>query len=251
MNTLKIIKLVILLGCFLITAPGLAQEVAIQKLNEGKRYFWEARFDKAIEYLKEVTEMPNVSNRVLFDAYLHLGFVLTRNNATEQEITPAFERAVRANPRMQLDESVIPPDLSERFNEVRDRLVGCLYITSEHENVNIVAIKDGTVLYNKKTPTTICEVEDESYQLIFTEIGFEEQFYQLQLTAGITDTLSIKLAQNILIGRRGGGGKWKWLAGGGVLAGAAAVLYTTVLSKGEGGGDVSNVLPVPPVRPNQ
>ena len=195
--------------------------------------------------------MPGVSNRVLFDAYLHLGFVLTRNNATEQEITPAFERAVRANPRMELDESVIPPDLSERFNEVRDRMVGCLYISSEHANVNVVAIKNGTVLYNKKTPTTICEVADESYELIFTERGFEEQFYQLQLTAGITDTLSVKLDQSLLIGQSGGGGgKWKWLAGGGVLAGAAAVLYTTVISKSEGGGGSSNALPIPPPRPN-
>jgi len=123
MSTTKKLKLMIILGCFLITAPGLAQEEAMQKLNEGKKYFWEARFDQAIAYLIEVTEMPNVSNRVLFDAYLHLGFVLTRHNATE---------AVRANPRMELDETVIPPDLSERYNEVRNRLVGCLYITSEH-----------------------------------------------------------------------------------------------------------------------
>ncbi|MCH7754966.1 hypothetical protein IH970_07565 [candidate division KSB1 bacterium] len=248
MSTKKL-KLMIILGCFLITAPGLAQEEAIQKLNKGKRYFWEARFDQAIAYLKEVTEMPNVSNQVLFDAYLHLGFVLTRHHATEGEITSAFEEAVRANPRMELDETVIPPDLSERFNEVRNRLVGCLYVTSEHANVNIIAIKNGLVSYNKNTPTLICELVDESYQLIFTERGFEEQFYQLQLTAGTTDTLSVRLAQNILIGQSGGG-KWKWLAGGGIVAGAAAVLYTTVLNKSEG-GDGSNALPVPPVRPNR
>ena len=249
MSTTKKLKFMVILGCFLITAPGLAQEEAIQKLNKGKRYFWEARFDQAIAYLKEVTEMPNVSNRVLFDAYLHLGFVLTRHNATEGEITSAFEQAVRANPRMELDETVIPPDLSERFNEVRNRLVGCLYITSEHPKVNMIAIKNGRVLYNKNTPTLICELVDESYQLIFTERGFEEQLYQLHLTAGATDTLSVKLAQNILIGQSGGG-KWKWLAGGGIVAGAAAVLYTTVLNKGEG-GDGSNALPVPPVHPNR
>ncbi len=247
MNTKKF-KFVILLGCFLITAPGFTQDEAVQKLNAGKRYFWEARFEQAIAYLKEVTEMENVSDRVLFDAYLHLGFVLTRHNATEGEISSAFEHAVRANPKMELDDTVIPPDLSERFNEVREQLVGCLYITSDHENVNIVAVKNGRVLYNKNTPLLICELEDENYQLIFTESGFEEQLYLLQVTAGTTDTLSVKLAQNILIGQSGG--KWKWLAGGGVLAGAAAVLYTTVLNKG-GGGDGSDALPVPPVRPNR
>ena len=125
-----------------------------------------------------------------------------------------------------------------------------MYITSEHENVNIIAIKNGRVLYNKSTPTLICELEDESYQLIFTERGFEQKFYQMQVTAGTTDTLSVKLAQNILIKQSGGGGKWKWLAGGGVLAGAAAVLYTTVLNKDEG-NDSSNALPGPPVRPNR
>ena len=249
MNTSKKLKLVILLGCFLITAPGFTQDEAVRKLNEGKKFFWEARFDKAIAYLKEVTEMENVSDRVLFDAYLHLGFVLTRHNATEGEIASAFEQAVRANPRMELDETVIPPDLSERFNEVRERLVGCLYITSKHENVNIIAIKNGRVLYNKSTPTLICELEDESYQLIFTERGFEQKFYQMQVTAGTTDTLFVKLAQSILIGQSGGG-KWKWLAGGGVLAGAAAVLYTTVLNKGEG-SDGSNALPFPPDRPSR
>ena len=213
MNFQKL-KLVIFLGCFISAVPGTAQEDVVQKLNDGKRYFWEAKFDQAIEYLKAVTETPNVSKRVLFDAYLHLGFVLTRNDATEQEINGAFENAVRANPRMELDETVIPPDLSERFNEVRDRLVGCLYITTVHANLNIVGIKDGTVLYNRKTPTKICEVADETYELIFTERGYEEQFYQLQLTAGVTDTLSVELAQNVLIGQSPtGGGKWKWLAG--------------------------------------
>lgn len=250
MNTSKKLKFIILLGCFFITAPGLTQEdEAVHKLNEGKKFFWEARFDQAIAYLKEVTEMPNVSNRVLFDAYLHLGFVLTRHNAAEGEIASAFEQAVRANPRMELDETVIPPDLSERFNEVRDRLVGCLYVTSDHENVSIVAIKNGKVLYNKNTPSLICEVEDQTYQLIFTERGYEEQFYQMQVTAGVTDTVSVKLTRNMLIGQSGGG-KWKWLAGGGIVAGAAAVLYTTVLNKGESGGG-SNALPVPPVRPNR
>lgn len=249
MNTSKKLKFVILLACFLIIAPGFTQDKAVEKLNAGKRYFWEARFEQAIAYLTEVTEMDNVSNRILFDAYLHLGFVLTRNNATEGEISSAFEHAVRANPRMELDDTVIPPDLSERFNEVRNQLVGCLYLTSDHENVNIVAVKNGRVLYNKNTPILICELEDENYQLIFTERGFEEQFYQMQVIAGARDTLSVKLAQSILIGQSGGG-KWKWLAGGGVLAGAAAVLYTTVLNKGEG-GDGSDALPGPPDRPNR
>lgn len=248
MRLSKTLRFVVLLGCVLITDLGFTQDQAVQKLNEGKKYFWEARFEKAITYLKEVTEMENVSDKILFDAYLHLGFVLTRHNASEEEITAAFDNAIRANPKMELDETVIPPDLSERFNEVRDQLVGCLYVTSEHENVNIVAIKEGNVLYYKSTPTLICELVDENYQLIFTERGFAEQTHQLQLTAGVTDTLSIKLVRNILIGKSGGGGKWKWLAGGGIVAGAAAVLYTTVI---KGGGDSSNALPGPPDRPSR
>jgi len=45
MSTSKKLKFMIILGCFLIIASGLAQEEVIQKLNQGKKYFWEARFD--------------------------------------------------------------------------------------------------------------------------------------------------------------------------------------------------------------
>lgn len=247
MMSSKTIKYSILLAIFVATS-AFAQDTAVEKLNKGKRYFWEARFDQAVASLTEVTQMQNISSKLRFDAYLHLGFVLTRQDAPNSEIDAAFEQAVRSNPEIQLDETVIPPDLSERFNSVRDQMVGCVYVTADHPDVNIIAVKGDTILFSDTSPTKICNLAGQTYQLFLTERGYKEEFKLVTFTAGVTDTLFVTLTPKVLVEVGGGSGTWKWVAGGGILAGAVAVLYTTVLSKGDEGGG-STALPVPPVRP--
>lgn len=226
-----------------ITAASQAQDEALQKLVHGKKFFWEAKFDEALKSLKEVLAVPEAKTEYLFEAYLYTGFVLLRQNASSTEVRDAFSRAITLDPRRQLDRLVIPPDLTEPFDEVKAGLVGCLYITSEPEEVDLVAVKGDSILFDETTPLLICDLVSKSYQLLLTEDGYEQQFIPLQLAAGKTDTLHIKLNKTYASGSSKKG--LKWVVRGGILAAAGAVLYKTVIDS----GTPADKLPVPPSHP--
>ena len=226
--------------------PAAAQDVALQSLIQGKKFFWEAKFDRAIAALRNVTQVADAKREYLFEAHLYTGFVLLRQNAPLSEVRQVFTHAVNLDPRRKLDEMVIPPDLSQPFYEVRDQMVGCLYITTEPEEVDLVGVLGDSVLFDETTPLLVCDLVQEKYQLLLSEKGYEQQFIPLNLKAGVTDTLHIKLEPSFA--QKGGGGKGKsglkWAIRGGLAVAAAAVVYTTV-----SGGESSD-LPSPPLHPN-
>lgn len=222
-----------------------AQDVALQSLIQGKKFFWEAKFDRAINALRRVTQVKDAKREYLFEAHLYSGFVLLRQDAPSSEVRSVFTKAVNLDPRRKLDEMVIPPDLSEPFYEVRDKLVGCLYITSEPEEVDLVGVKGDSVLFDETTPLLVCDLVNQDYQLLLTEKGYEQQFIPLNLKAGKTDTLHVQLEASFA--QKGGGSKKKgikWAIRGGVVVAAGAVLYSTL-----SGGD-SGDLPGPPSHPS-
>ncbi|MFQ5751160.1 MAG: hypothetical protein ACE5HI_04120, partial [bacterium] len=150
-----------------------------------------------------------------------------------------------------LNEAFFPPDLTQRFYAVRNRLVGCVFVISSHPDVNIIAVDNDSILFTRTTPALLCNLSGQMYQIVVSEQGYQEEFRQIRFTAGATDTLYIELIPSVFQAatNKGGGGWKKWLAGSGILAGAAAILYTTVINKG---GEESNglqTLPAPPVRP--
>ncbi len=237
---------VIVLGCLFSVSRASAQDVALQSLIQGKKFFWEAKFDRAINALRRVTQVQDAKREYLFEAHLYSGFVLLRQNAPNSEVRTVFTNAVNLDPRRKLDEMVIPPDLSEPFYEVRNKLVGCLYITSEPEEVDLVGVKGDSVLFDETTPLLVCDLVNQDYQLLLTEKGYEQQFIPLNLKAGKTDTLHVALEASFAQG--GGRGKKKgikWIIRGGVVVAAGAVLYTTL------SGSESGDLPSPPAHPNR
>ncbi|NIR52393.1 hypothetical protein GWO43_27545, partial [candidate division KSB1 bacterium] len=193
---------------------------------------------------------PDAKTEYLFEAYLYMGFVLTRQNAPLYEVNAAFEQAVKMDPKRQLDELVIPPDLTEKFNAVRDQLVGCLYVTTEPIDANLMVVQNDSIVFNMATPTVLCELVNRNYQLLLTKEDYEEQFMPLNLTAGTTDTLFVTLKPSLSSSKQKKGKKsaWGWVARGGIVAAAAAVLYKTVV---EGGDENLEELPAPPDRPSQ
>ncbi len=237
-------RILLLAVALLLTTSSLsAQDQALQKLVHGKKFFWEAKFDEALNSLKEVLAIPDANVEYLFEANLYSGFVLMRQNASSTEVREAFTKAIRLDPRRQLDKMVIPPDLTEPFDKLRNELVGCWYITSEPEEVDLVGVQGDSILFDETTPLQICDLVSKSYQLLFTEDGYEQQFIPLELTAGKTDTVHVKLGKTYASssGKKG----LKWAIRGGILAAAGAVLYKTVI---ESGTSAEN-LPSPPVHP--
>ncbi len=246
MNTITKILSCAFLGFLVFTSVTFGQDKALQQLIQGKKMFWEARFDQASSHLKEVIGIPGAKTEYLFEAYLYLGFVLMRQNAPGSEVNAAFEQAVKIDPKRRLDELVIPPDLTSRFDSVRNRLVGCLYIQSEPPDAKLVVLYEDSVIYNFTTPSVLCELLTKNYQILLTKDGYEQQFLPLQLTGGKMDTLSVTLHSTSTEQKKGGKRAWIWVARGGIVTTAAAVLYKTVLS---GGGDNLENLPAPPSRP--
>ena len=238
-----------LLGCLCITTQLWAQDEALQKLIQGKKYFWEAKFNDATSALRKVVGMKKVKTHHLFEGYLYLGFVLMRQKAPGTEITFAFEQAIKLKPKREVDASVIPPDLVARFNRVRDTLVGCTYLTSDPEGVEFVILYEDSILQSVSTPALICELTNRPYEVLVAEDGYQEKFFPLPMTAGKVDTLAVTLIPDETSGR-GSKKLWTWFARGGIVATAAAVIYKTVLeSKGE--NDLQDLPGPPDHRPSQ
>jgi len=233
-----------------LVSSGWSQDRALQQLIHGKKYFWEAKFDQAIAALNNVIEADDVSKDNLFEAYLYHGFVLLRRNAPPSDAYAYFEKAIRLYPQRRIDDPVIPPDLIESFEQVRERLMGCYYVITEPPEADLMVIDGDSVRSSHKTPVEICDLADTDYQLLLKKPGYESQFVPLNLRAGQTDTVNVALSTTTAKTVPSQGSRfWPWLVRGGVVAGAAAVLYLTVLDEGVG-TETGEQLPGPPPRPD-
>lgn len=230
---------------FLVISVSWGQDQALQKLNQGKNYFWEAKFDSAMVSLTEVINMTSVSRNNLFEAYLYLGFVLARQYAPKNEIRSAFEQAIKLDPKRKIDELVIPPDLAEMFNQVRNQLVGCIYVTSKPLGAEVLGLQEENIVFIETTPTVLCGIINREYQILFTKYGFEEKIMTVHYKPGIIDSLFVTLIPR-MVQKSQGTKWWPWVTGGGALATAAAILFKTVFVKGN---TQIEDLPKPPARP--
>jgi hypothetical protein len=244
---MKKIVCIVLAGVLGIASFTRAQDRALQQLIQGKKHFWEARFDQAGAALKEVIGVPDVKSEYLFEAYLYLGFVLTRQNAAASDVNNAFEQAIKIDPKRKLDELVIPPDLAARFNAARDQLVGCLYVSTEPPDAKLVVVMEDSVIYSASSPRLLCELLSKKYQILVTKDGYDQQFLPLELTGGKVDSLTVSLAGSTTAQKQKKG-MLKWVARGGIVAAAGAVIYITVLDSG--GTEEIPTLPGPPDRPS-
>ncbi|MFQ5823918.1 MAG: hypothetical protein ACE5JB_07680 [bacterium] len=232
---------------WLTTSVSLGQDQALQNLIQGKKYFWEAKFEESMASLKAVLDISTTNKDYLFEAHLYMGFVLARQNANKKKINAAFEQAIKIDPKRRLDELVIPPDLSEMFNKVRNQLVGCIYVNTDPLGAEVMGVQGDSILFIETTPILLCELTTKEYQILIAKNGFEEHLMPFHVTSGGMDTLFVTL--NPIIGKKSGGTKlWTWVARGGIVASAAAaaLLFKTVLVKDK--NEIED-LPSPPERP--
>jgi hypothetical protein len=221
------------------------QDQVQQKLIQGKNYFWEAKFEESMASLIEVAESNTTNKEYLFEAYLYMGFVLMRQDADSSAVSAAFAQAIEIDPKGKVDESVIPPDLAEKFNNVRNQMVGCIYVISEPLGSEIMGLQGENLIFVETTPALICDLVTKGFQILLTKQGFEEQVVSIRFRAGKVDTVLVTL--DPVITKASGGKKlWPWVAGGGIVVSTAAILLKS-LSKG--GGNGIEELPGPPDRP--
>ena len=242
----NIAKLILFINLFFLN-QAFSQDTALQDLIHGKKFFWEAKFDKAFTSLRNVTTITTARKDYLFEAYLYIGFVLIRQNAPLTEVRNVFKQAISIDPERDLDKSIIPPDLASPFNEIKQQMVGCLHIKSVPDKINVMGVAGDSILFESTTPFSICDLVTHDYELLFTTEGYEQKLMPLNLIPGNKDTLLVQLSSIYAkkTKRRG----LKWAIGGGVLATAGAIVYKTVLAgDDDGGGVIEVILPAPPPR---
>jgi hypothetical protein len=248
----KLIAIIVMVSSFSLAWESQAQDKALQQLINGKKFFWEARFDDARKALEGVLAIETAKNEYRRDAQIFLGFVLMRQAAGKSIYDKHFEAAIRIDQEYVLDPRRYPPDLLDAFNGVKSRLIGCLYVEVTPEDGEIVGVKGDSILFRQPGPLDFCGLANgDEYELLITRDGYSQELVTLHLKPGITDTLRVTMT--LLHSREKGGIAWPWVFRSTIVAGAAAIVYTTILAKDDSGVGPEppggTLLPEPPARP--
>jgi len=227
----------------LVSSVSLAQKSPHQSLINGIDAFYEARFEDAVKILEQAIETDSLSQNELFSAHIYIAFSLIRQNIGQDMAQRHLEEAVRVLPTAILDDKLIPPDLYQRFQAVRQSLLGSLTVETIPPGASAILVDQthGRVI-GKSTPAFFNGLVSGDYSLVLSKDGYKEQNLTVTVTPGKTDSLSILLEQKKSFFTRW----WAWGAG---LAIAAAVVVSDVVSGGEPAKEKSQELPEPPKRP--
>ena len=246
------------LGCFLIIALILlltlngifrnlvyAQDKAQQKVLEGVQLFWNAKFDEAIEVLQEAITLNMLHQNELFSAYLYLGFSLVRLGGQTEVIDQTFRQAIKANPLLKLDSFKIPPDLLNRFEKLRNSMIGYVYITSNPTDAEVIGYnQEKEIKFQGKTPFFSEDLLVETYDILILKKDYQEKILRVNLLPAVLDSFNITLRMNEKPFYKKW---WTWAGGGVVIASIIAIISTSESAKTQAMN--SSDLPMPPDRP--
>ncbi|MBD3289893.1 hypothetical protein GF337_13890 [candidate division KSB1 bacterium] len=222
-----------------------SQEKSQQKLMQGVNHFWQAEFEDAIEVLKQAIALNTLKSEQLFSAYLYIGFSRVRMNNDPELIDEAFRHAVLANPQLKLDPSKIPPDLLNRFHEIRGSMLGSLYVNSDPVGADISGFSsEEKVKFRGRTPRLFENLLVGTYDVSISKAGYQEKKLSVSLTSSKLDILNIELTPEKKPFFKNW---WTWAAGGGLVAGSVIAIIS--LSESTPEQPESSDLPEPPDRP--
>jgi hypothetical protein len=153
---------------------------------------------------------------------------------------------------------------------LRDPRVGCIFLASEPSTVDILGVEGDRIVFRENTPAFLCDLDAKKYQIVFTKHGFEKYVVTVRPIPGRVDTLFVTLKSGMMsVQPKSGRGdtlavtleprifqkprhskwlRWVWsgIAGAGVIAVAAIVLFPPDRDSGK---NTIPELPVPPDRP--
>jgi len=227
------------------SAPhGMAQTISHPAVVRGIEQFYAALFEQAVNTLETAIEQERLSADDLFGAHIYIAFSLIRQNAYPRTVRVHLIEAVTANPEIELDPVVIPPDLLSHFNAVRDSLIGGFMIYSDPLQATVLLVDpESGAVENRTTPALFENMWRGEYQAILSASGYRSHTVNVAVKAGETDTLLVILQkQETPVYKR-------WWAWGGGLALGAAIILSQTLGGGDDEPEPAANLPAPPDRP--
>lgn len=238
------LKFILILALFFSASFLMAQESAHKLLLDGIEAFYSARFEESIRILEQAIESDSLNNDELFSAHIYIAFSFLRQGVGQEIARHHFEQAIKVNPNAVLDQKIIPPDLYEQFEQVRQRLFGNLVVETEPPGASVILIDpvDGRVV-NRTTPALFDRLFlQREYKLIVTKDGYVGVNRNVSVTASTTDSMRVILEKKKTFFNR-------WWAWGSGLAIATAIVIFDMAGKEGTPESKSKELPEPPKRP--
>jgi hypothetical protein len=234
----------------LVTMPGLlrGQSGSPDHLENGKNFFWQAKFDSAQIELEEVLAAPQAPVAERYEAHLYLAFIGIREGAADSLTNRHLADAIGLQPQATLDVDLFPPLFLERFYTLRAQMVRCVYFDVQPAGAEVFAFAGDSIMFRVAAPALLCDLPDNKYDLLFSKAGYDSKLFPFTRISEMTDTLRVWLEPAYFQEERGKP-IWKWIALGGGVAASGAVLY---LSRHGGENDqpvTMPLLPSPPARP--
>jgi hypothetical protein len=170
-----------------------SQTISNQGLQEGVQLFYQANFEEAIKVLNNTIESENLSQSDLFLSYVFLSFALIRGRADLDLANYNFQKAVKTAPKNRLDPQKIPPDLFRNFEEIRQGLLGSLFIDSNPRSAYISVYRDGRKILQDITPVQMNQLITGRYVILISKESFEHQQLITEVTHSKINTLRVTL----------------------------------------------------------
>ncbi|MBN1480433.1 PEGA domain-containing protein [candidate division KSB1 bacterium] len=214
-------KMWLVLCCWMSLA--FCQNISHETVNRGIEAFFMANFDQAIQILQSAIIDHMLSEEERFYAHLYTGFSHIRQGDDFEIARSHFQQAITLDPRKDLDRTIIPPDLCDAYDAVRNSTLGCLFITSEPHNATVMLIEPKkNQIERQRTPAIYAHLPEKSYQILVTHEGYEIFSSRIEVLAGVSDTMHVTLTpkRKSLLGRY-------WPYGAGVLALSAVFVAVT------------------------
>ena len=238
--------------CFLVvvticlTNAGMGQELpkesAKNKLRQGIDMFYMAKFESSVRLLREALLEGTLGKSEQFDAYLHIGFSLIRQDEDPELIDRSFLEALNADPKKSLSSSKIPPDLLARFESVRTNTIGGIVVQSDPPNAATLLVStEYDVELLDITPVVFENLLVGEYDLLVSKDTYKQEVISIIVKPGVIDTMLISLVKKPKpIYKRW----WTW--GGGIVLATALAIATSGDSDGK--PLETKELPTPPNR---
>ena len=239
---LKYLKIVLF---FLLSSGRILQGQLIsnQDVVAGVNLFYEARFTEALEKFDQSITDGDLNEENLFAAHLYTGFCHIRQEADEKFIFADFVRAISVNPKIEIDYRRLPPDLYEKYLNVRLQVLGHLVIHSQPPSSSLLLFEqNSSKIIRHYTPVEIRDLMVGNYEVVIAKDGFVPQTAEIQVRPNKTDTLQFVLEEKqVSLVKK----YWPWAGG---FAVTTALLLSQMFDK-EAEVPEKITLPGPPTRP--
>ncbi len=226
----------VVLFCMLFAAAASAQDIRNMDVIEGIKAFYMADFEGARRILQNALINDRLEDDDLFAAHVYIAFSYMREEIQPETARLHIVRAITSAPQVELDQEKIPPDLYEQYMQVRESLVGTIFVETDPDSAAVLLLEPtkGLVM-NRTSPVVFGNLLQGNYQIVLSKDKYASKTVDVQLSPGAQDTVSA-----VLLEKRTSFFKKYWYVGAGAVATTALIYAVT-----RGGDDGSSNPPTP------